>query len=247
MKSKFTLIELLVVVAIIAILAALLLPALGKARSRARAIQCTGNLKQCGTYIALYAGENRDMVPMRYVCSRTPSWIELRWYYPFIGYTDITTATKNLALARLMKSPFRCPATPVSNDDLNSAYGANTTSEDWKDGVLTPSPATSGTEHEYICLQYTRIPAQERKLSGVDGRSTNFRLPVLSESRSTASKVQSFSLRRITTTTSFPNLIHSGQANLLHCDGSVKSADRGKFKGVYSFPKAYVNGVLIDL
>ena len=66
MKCKepcFTLIELLVVIAIIAILAAMLLPALSKAREKARSINCISNLKQCALMMNLYAQENQDIIP----------------------------------------------------------------------------------------------------------------------------------------------------------------------------------------
>jgi prepilin-type N-terminal cleavage/methylation domain-containing protein/prepilin-type processing-associated H-X9-DG protein len=125
-RTAFTLVELLVVVGIIAILIAMLLPALNKARQQAMRISCASNMRQLSMYFMLYAQNNGGRLPLCWDFAATPQVPSDNWgdsygmaenLLPdkqYIGYKANVPPSRSL---------YKCPAETVANNTDYSFYG----------------------------------------------------------------------------------------------------------------------------
>ncbi|MBN2643683.1 MAG: type II secretion system protein [Victivallales bacterium] len=118
-KTIFTLIELLVVIAIIAILASMLLPALNKARDKAKAITCIGNLRQLAQAFTSYANDYNGYVPAARFS--IPDSTQLEWR-PNIGKLGYLPAYTNVNLNSNLNDLAFCPLTYMKRC-IHNTYG----------------------------------------------------------------------------------------------------------------------------
>jgi prepilin-type N-terminal cleavage/methylation domain-containing protein/prepilin-type processing-associated H-X9-DG protein len=229
MKRLFTLIELLVVIAIIAILAAMLLPALSKAREKARAIACVNNQKQLGTYFAIYASDNEERIPGSY----THNIANIQWNRGLVvGLTGQTTLDKS----------YFCPS--VSDYDLNLGH---TYGQRYSSTIFGSTWETSqGSPREAVSITDANGKSQTRSCYNMIKATQPSAYPHIFDSTLTTNHA-SLAGRGIYVVYAQSNkdrgiiFRHNGATNSLFLDGHVLSATVGTFKAALGAGATFTN------
>ncbi len=115
-RGGFTLIELLVVISIIAVLAALLLPALSRAKAQAQRVMCLNNMHQLAIALQMYPGDNQDKLPSNGYANPDDGfqfWVggDGHWNPPSFTNQDLLLSPQHAQFANYLKVPriYRCP------------------------------------------------------------------------------------------------------------------------------------------